>query len=91
MDALVKGSIGSAQSIERERAENVGGVDQRFCCEERQYANRQHRLRAVDQSNGFFCFEDYRFDLRSFESFDSRCAPIFMHGGALSHEDQREV
>ena len=47
MDALVKGSIGAAERIERECAKDVGCIHQGLGSEEGQHTHCQHRLRGV--------------------------------------------
>ena len=62
VNTLVEGDIGASQRVESHRTDHVGGIDQDFRRKQREGSDREHGLRAVDQRNSFFGFENQRLD-----------------------------
>ena len=89
-----KATIGSLQRVARHRADDVGGVDQRFRGEQHQRADGEHRLRAIDERNRFFGFEHQRLDLCALQRFgacDTRAPFGFVNAFAFADQCQRQV
>ena len=60
MNTFVEGDVGAAQGVEGKRADHVGRIDERFSCEQSQRSQSEHRLRSVDQRDGFFRLKNQR-------------------------------
>ena len=89
VNALVKSGVGALERVAAQAAQHVGGIDQRFGCQQRQSSNRQHGLGSVDQRNGFFGLEHQRLDLGAFQGFGARDAQAFFIE-AFAFADQRQ-
>ena len=92
MDAFIERDIGSAQSVERQRSNHVGGIDQNFCRQQRQCSYRQHGLGAVDQRDCFFGFEHQRLDAGRSQDFRAGNArAFFVQTLAFADQHQRQM
>src|ERR1700680_5147045 len=89
MNAFVESHIGSLERVATESAEHVGGIDKRFCLEQRQSPYRQHRLRPIDQRDSFLGLKHQRLDLCALQSFGAWNADVLLVD-ALAFADERQ-
>ena len=54
--SFIEGNVGSAQDVERERANHVSRINQSLGSEQRKCSNSEHCLSAIDQRDSFFSF-----------------------------------
>ena len=89
VNALVVGDVGTLERIAHHGTDHVGRIVQRFRSQQRERANSQHGLRAINQRYGFLRLEHQRLDLRALQRFGARDARTFFVE-ALAFADQSE-